>query len=536
MTRTSLLISRTFVLFYVILGSTSLRAQTEVASVDRLFSRWSNTTPGVSVAIKVGDSIVYRKGYGLADLEHNIPLTPRSILESGSVAKQFTAMCVLLLADEGKLSLADDIRKYVPELPQYSTPITIQMLLNHTSGLKDWGSIGALSGWERTTRVYTQELALQTIARQQTTNFVPGTEYSYSNSNYSLLVTIVERVSGRSLAAFTAERLFTPLRMNDTRWRDNFRAIVPNRAIGYRAADGGYEQLMPFEDVHGHGGLLTTVDDLLKWNDLLERHTIGGERVYQERIRRGRLNNGREITYAAGVQVSDYYGFVEIAHSGATAGYRAWLAYYPQKRLSVALLSNDASFSPSNVGRQIANVFLGTGAERKYGRTTVTLKDSDLKKFEGYFRSVRRADVHQIKLNAGSLFIDGEAAAFASPDTLYSGVNKWAYVREGRIQLIQAGDTLSFRKVDPPSIRFDIAGMYHSDEVGADYTFSFEKSELYLKLGHWPAKKLKPVFKDGYKDSDGILYEFIRNRKGQVLRLEVSVSRAEKMVFQKARS
>ena len=489
----------------------------------------------MSVAIRVGDSIVYRKAYGLADLEHNIPLTPQSVLESGSVAKQFTAMCILLLADEGKLSLTDDIRKYIPELPQYSTPITIQMLLNHTSGLKDWGSIGALSGWERTTRVYTQELAVQTIARQQTTNFVPGTEYSYSNSNYTLLVTIIGRVSGKSLAAFTSERLFTPLQMNDTRWRDNFRAIVPNRAVGYRGVQGAYEQLMPFENVHGHGGLLTTVDDLLRWNDLLERHTIGGERVYQERIRRGRLTNGKEITYAAGLQVSDYYGFAEIAHSGATAGYRAWLAYYPQKRLSVALLSNDASFVPSNVGRQIANIFLGTGAERKNGRTTVVLKDSDLKKFEGYFRSVRRADVHQIKLNDGSLFIDGEAAAFASPDTLYSGVNKWAYISAGRIQLIQAGDTLSFRKVDPPSLRSDVAGTYHSDEVGADYTFSFEKNELLLTLGHWPARNLKPVFKDGYKDSDGVLYEFIRNKKGHVSALQVSVSRAEKMWFGRVR-
>ncbi|MGC3958395.1 MAG: serine hydrolase domain-containing protein [Verrucomicrobiota bacterium] len=526
---------RTFVFFCSILYSGCLFGQAENQALDRIFSRWNNSTPGVSVAVKLGDSVVYRRGFGLADLEHNIPITPLTVLESGSVAKQFTAMSILLLANEGKLSLADDVRKYVPELPVYATPVTIQMLLNHTSGLKDWGSIGGLSGWERTTRVYTQDLALQIMSNQKSTNFLPGSEYSYSNSNYSLLVTIVERVSGMSLSAFTSARLFVPLQMNNTRWRSNFREIVPNRAIGYRYVESRYEQLMPFEDVHGHGGLLTTVEDLLKWNALLETHSIGGDKVFQERVRRGQLNNGKEITYAAGLQISDYYNFKEIAHSGATAGYRAWLAYYPQKRLSIVLLSNDASLQPSNAGRQIANVFLGTGTEKKGEKKIVWIADSDLKKFEGYFRSVRHFDFHQLKVYGVSLFMDGEAVSFVSADTLSLGTNKWAYVQPGRIQLIQAGDTLSFRKVNPPTMNFDIAGTYHSDEVGADYSFYFDKSELHLKMGHWPAKTLSSVFKDAYTDDDAVFYEFIRNKKGQLIRLEVSVSRAERMIFQRVK-
>lgn len=533
MNRYFILLSRTVVLFCCLLNSDALYGQAESLSVDRIFSRWNNSTPGVAVAVKLGDSVVYRKGYGLADLEHNIPINPESVLESGSVAKQFTAMSILLLANEGKLSLSDDVRKYVPELPVYPTSITIQMLLNHTSGLKDWGSIGGLSGWERTTKIYTQELALQIMANQKSTNFVPGSEYSYSNSNYSLLVTIVERVSGMSLSAFTSSRLFVPLQMNNTRWRDNFRAIVPNRAIGYRFADGEYEQLMPFEHVHGHGGLLTTVDDLLKWNALLENYSIGGEGVFRERVRRGRLNNGKEISYAAGLQVSDYNGFREIAHSGATAGYRAWLAYYPDKRLSIVLLSNDASFQPSNIGRQVANVFLGTGLERKNGKKYVQPADTDLKKFEGYFRSVRHFDFHQLRIYGGSLFMDGEGVSFVSADTLASGLNRWAYIQPGRIQLIQSGDTLSFRKVSPPGMSFDVAGRYHSNEVDADYRFYFEKGELHLKLGALPPRTLRAVFKDAYADEHGVFYEFIRNKKGQLLRLEVSVSRAERMQFQK---
>jgi CubicO group peptidase (beta-lactamase class C family) len=525
-------LARTIVFLGILLCSERSFGQREEVALDQLFSRWNNSTPGVSVAVKVGDSVVYRKGFGLADLEHNTPVTSQTVFESGSVAKQFTALSILLLAADGKLALSDDVRKYVPELPTYSAVITLQMLLNHTSGLKDWGSIGGLSGWERTTRVYTQELALQIMVRQQSTNFLPGAEYYYSNSNYSLLVTIVERVSGMSLAEFTSVRIFKSLQMNNTRWRDNFRTIVPNRAVAYRTINDTYEQLMPFENIHGHGGLLTTVDDLLKWNALLETHALGGDKVFKERIRCGTLNNGKNITYAAGLQVSQFNGFREIAHSGATAGYRAWLAYYPDKRLSVVLLSNDASFAPSGMGRQVANVFLGPGVQKPNFSKPLQAAEDDLRKFDGFFRSVRHFDYHYFKVHAGSVFVDGEGAVFATADSLLQGTNRWAYVRPGRIQLIQSGDTLTYSRVEPPRLQTDVAGLYHSDEVGADYRFYFDNNELMLKIGHWPAKHLKPAFRDAYSDDGGVLYEFVR-KKSQVMRVNVSVARAENMEFVK---
>jgi CubicO group peptidase (beta-lactamase class C family) len=530
--RSSLLTAQTFVLLSLLFCAERSFGQGELAALDRIFSHWNNSTPGVAVAVKRGDSVIYRMGYGLSDLEHNVPLTPEAVLESGSVAKQFTAMSILLLASEGKLSLTDDVRKYVPEVPSYGTVITLQMLLNHTSGLKDWGSIGGLSGWQRTTRVYTQQLALDITARQKSTNFTPGTEYSYSNTNYTLLVTIVERVSGMSLAEFTSQRIFAPLQMTSTRWRDNFRTIVKNRAIGYQASEGGYQQLMPFEDVHGHGGLLTTVDDLLKWNALLETHAIGGDKVFQERIRCGRLANGRAITYAAGLQIADYGGFREIAHSGATAGYRAWLAYYPEKRLSVVLLSNDATFSPMAVGRQVARVLLGVEPTKAGARPSVRPDADDLLKFKGDFRSTRHLAYRHFTAVNGSIYVDGKRADFISGDTLSEGTDRWVYQRNGRIQLIQYGDTLSFRAVGPARMNGDVAGTYLSDEVDASYHFYFDKDQLMLKMGHWPATPLQAVFRDAYADDDGVLYEFIR-KKGRVLSVDVSVSRAEKMAFQK---
>jgi len=339
------------------------QATDTTAQIDKLFSSWNNSTPGGSILVARGENILYQKAYGLANLESKVPNTTETIFEAGSVSKQFTAFSILLLNAEGKLNLGDDVRKYVPELPVYEAPITIQHLLNHTSGLKDWGSVGALTGWPRGSRDYTLPLALHIMCKQKTTNFKPGNEYSYSNSNYTMLTIIVERVSKQSLEDFTKERLFKPLGMNSTRWRSNFRDVIPNRAQAYSERDNGYQLEMPFEHIYGHGGLLTTTGDLLKWNQLLETHKLGGDAVFNKRLEHGKLNDGKPIAYAAGIQHGEVNGIAEIEHSGATAGYRAWLAYYPTKKLTVVLLSNEANFPPVDMGHQVAEIYFGKKKE-----------------------------------------------------------------------------------------------------------------------------------------------------------------------------
>lgn len=346
---------RTLLILFIFITGCSAQSNDTTSRIDKMFSAWNNSTPGGSILVARGGKILYQKAFGLANLEGNIPNTVNTIFEAGSVSKQFTAYSILLLNAEGKLSLTDDVRKFVPELPVYESPVTIQHLLNHTSGLKDWGSIGSLTGFPRGSRDYTIPLALHIMSKQKSTNFKPGNEYSYSNSNYTMLTIIVERVSKRTLEQFTTERLFKPLGMNNTRWRSNFRDIVPNRAQAYSRDDNGYELNMPFEHIYGHGGLLTTTSDLLKWNQLLEKH----DAIYSKRIERGKLNDGKEIDYAAGISHGNVNGIAEIQHSGATAGYRAWLAYYPSKKLNVILLSNDASFAPYDVGHDIAEIYFG---------------------------------------------------------------------------------------------------------------------------------------------------------------------------------
>lgn len=508
-----------------------------LSRIDEIFTHWNNATPGGSVLVSRNGSVIYHKAFGLADLEHNVPNTTETIFEGGSVSKQFTAASILLLATEGKLSAQDDVRKYIPELPVYDAPITIQHLLNHTSGLKDWGSIGSLTGWPRTTRVYTQELALDIICQQKSLNFTPGTEYAYSNSNYTLLVTIVARVSGMSLAEFTRTRFFEPLGMTHTQWRDNFREIIPNRAIAYSPVSSGYEQMMPFENIHGHGGLLTTTGDLMKWNALLQTHSIGGDKMFAMRVQQGRLKNGKQIYYAGGLNIGTFNNYTEISHSGATAGYRAWLAYYPDKKITIAILSNDANGNVVASGKKIAEILLGKPETKTPKPAKIDLPESDLKKFTGTYRSIRNFDVFTISVRDNKLYWNQMALTPIHRDTFYYNDLKWAYVKPGRILVKNSQDTSLYHKVNPiDSTQRHIqplAGTYASREADTEFTVSVKGNEVWINRKPETSYKLTPLYYDGYRGDEFELLEFKRDRKGKVTGFEISLSRAERIPFTK---
>jgi len=272
--------------------------------VDALFKTWDRSdAPGCVVGVKRAAATPLVRSYGAADLEHGVPNMPDTVFEAGSVSKQFTAAAILLLAGEQRLRLGDDIRKHLPEMPDYGTIITIADLLGHTSGLRDWGEVEAMAGWPRTSRTYAPGDALDIAARQRRLNFPAGTAYSYTNTGYNLAALIVGRVAGESLADFTRHRFFGPLGMGHTQWRDDFTRVVANRAIAYRHAEDGYRQQMPFENTYGHGGLLTTVADLLRWNDALSAGELGPF-VTAELVRPTTLRDGRAIGYGRGLFVT----------------------------------------------------------------------------------------------------------------------------------------------------------------------------------------------------------------------------------------
>jgi CubicO group peptidase (beta-lactamase class C family) len=519
-------------LLCLIVASAAAQPLDTLMQIDQLFSSWNNATPGGMVQIKRGERIIYNKAFGMADLEHNTPNTIETISESGSVAKQFTAMAALLLVSEGKISLSDDVKKFIPELPNYAAVITVHQLLNHTSGLKDWGVLYALTGWPRSTRAYTNEAALRIICRQQSTNFIPGTEYSYSNSNYVLLSYIVERVSGQSLTQFTEERFFQPLEMNHTKWRSNFREIIPNRAIAYDHTKEGFEQLMPFENAHGPGGLLTTTSDLLKWNTLLEHHSIGGDEVFQWRIQKGKLKNGKEIGYASGLFIDTYNNLQKISHTGATAGYRALLSYYPQKKLAIAILSNDSWFDAGGIDKKIATLYLGSEKTKSPATAPISASESDLKKFEGTFKSVREYDIIKLSLKKGKLLLNEKPTSVIHKDTVFENGTKWAFVNSSTIIAVHS-DTSSYKRVLPPSKVIDeYTGNYYSEEVETNYSITRKANELFLTIGAFPPLRLSPEMEDGFMNNSN-LYEFKRDKRGEVTSLEVNMSRCERVLFKK---
>ena len=326
---------------------------------DRVFARWRATTgPGCAVGIDRAGQPRFVRAYGAADLELDVPSTPATLYESGSIAKQFTAATVVLLALDGKLRLDDDVRRYVPELPQYERPITIRHLLNHTSGLRDWGDVAGLAGWPRGTRAHTHADVLDILSRQRALNYPPGDRYSYTNSGYNLLAIIAERVSGTPFGQLSRERLLAPLGLTHTQWRDGYTRVVKGRAQAYAPDGSGWRLDMPFEDVQGNGGLLFTVGDLLTWTAVLEQPAPRWKAMVDSLHVQARLTSDSTIPYALGLVVDEYRGLKRVQHSGATAGYRTMVLRFPGRGLSVAVLCNAANASAGQYADQIVDALL----------------------------------------------------------------------------------------------------------------------------------------------------------------------------------
>jgi CubicO group peptidase (beta-lactamase class C family) len=497
------MIVRTLALVLLLASAAPAQPPDARARVDAVFARFNHTdTPGCAVGVAQNGTTLASFAYGMADLEHDVPLRPDSIFEPGSVTKQFTAAAVLLLAQQGKLSLDDPIRKYFPELPDYGAPITIRHLLNHTSGLRDWGSVEAIAGWPRTTRAYTHAHVLEILSRQRSLNYPPGAEYSYTNSGYNLLAILVGRVSGKPLADFTRENIFTPLGMTSTSWRDDFRRIVKGRAIAYSQTSTGVRQLMPFEDVHGNGGLLTTVGDLLRWNQKF---------AVPHQLDQGKLNDGRTIAYAAGLMVLHYKGLDEISHSGTTAGYNAWLGRYPALGLSVAVLCNSSAANGTQLGRAVADIFLGDAAKPV---ARPALRPST----PGLYRSLRDNSVAEVADKSANEFSGDRMRVPSEMDggTWYERVDRWT----------PTGAELE-----------SLTGDYVSDEAEVTLRVSVEQGRLVIHRRPDTVMQLAPTYKDAFRTSAGPMssIRFLRDADGRVTELSAGESRVWDIRFRKAR-
>jgi CubicO group peptidase (beta-lactamase class C family) len=519
--------------------------QDTVARVDSVFSRFTNATPGCAVGVSRHGRTVLAKAYGMSNLEYDVPLTTESIIEAGSVAKQFTAAAILLLAQQGKLSLDDRARKYIPELPDYGLPLTIRHMLNHTSGLRDWGTVAAVEGWPRGSRVHTHDHVLDIVARQRSLNFTPGSEYLYSNTGYNLLAIIVQRVSGRSFADFTRTEIFEPLGMARTSWRDDYTRIVKGRATAYSPRGNGFRLNMPFENVHGNGGLLTTVADLLRWSANFDAAHVGGPPLLREQVRPGRLTSGREIEYAAGLRVARYRGVPEVSHSGSTAGYRAFLTRYPDQGLAVAILCNHAGADAVGRGHRVADIFLGAAASDPAQPKTVALTPTQLAARTGMYRDAVTGAPLRLSVRDGKLVDEGGTeAAPLSPTEFQSssgGRAVFEVAPDGRTQamriLQEDGDTLLFLPVEPhapgPNDLAPLAGTYVSDEAGATLTITHEGGKLFLRQRPAVSLELRPAYRDVFEVPTGDVVRFVRDRTGNVTEMSLFLGRVRDLRFRR---
>ncbi|MCX6316648.1 MAG: serine hydrolase [Bacteroidetes bacterium] len=349
MTKRSLLLAVSCICLFSVLTQAQQNKEGD-RKIDSLFASYTSNTPGVAVAVVQNGQVIFKKGYGMANLEHPIPITPQTVFDIASVSKQFTAFAVCLLESEGKLSTEDDVKKYIPELPAYAKAVKIKHLLAHTSGLKDHGAVASIAGYLTTDMMNTSQV-LKMLNRLKETDIMPGTAFRYCNSSYVLLTEIIKRITGKSFADYTTEKIFTPLGMLNTRFADNHQLLINNRAHSYEKDNGRYYFKPSYSTSPGPSGLLTTVEDLVKWVQNFENPVVGTREFIDKfnevsRLDNGnkvfiRLDDGDSIFYAKGQFVTNFKGVSRIGHGGHTAGFRTFLGRFPDQRISVIQLSND---------------------------------------------------------------------------------------------------------------------------------------------------------------------------------------------------
>lgn len=527
--------------------------QDTTALIDKLLNRFSDSLPLGQLAISRNGQISYSTAKGMANLEYRVPLTKTSKMEAGSVSKQFTAACILLLQQQGKLSLTDDIRKYLPEIPDYGTPITIQHMMHHTSGIKDWIFIAYLSGWLHWTRAYDNNDALHIIAKQKTLNNKPGEEYIYSNSNYVLLAIIVERVSGMSLQNFSNEHIFKPAGMLHTEWRRDYKDVVLNRATGYSKRDSLYITDMPNENAFGHAGLLTTAEDFLRWNNFYLSGKFGTPSLLSEQIETSSLNNGNGNVYAAGLRIDSINGWSCISHRGLTAGYRASLECFPQLGLSIAWLSNNSQSDLSNmqpgvfnIPTAVRNILVKDLSSSKLISDT-TMDFTAFAPFMGAYFDKKSGFGFTLNMKEGKIYNKSNVLIPIKRNTLAMGQQQFIFTStEPREVILVSGDgnTTQYRGTDSAVLNEitvkEYSGEYSSEEAESTAIILVRDNKPFIKLKPHIELPLLPVYKDGFSfrienlstASNYVIY-FERDKKKIITSFIVSEPRAKGIRFVK---
>ena len=528
-----------------------LAAQVPATRIDSIFAFARDTTPGCAVSAMRDGAVLFAKGFGLANLEHSVPITPETVFYLASVSKQFTAAAINLLVLDGKLGLDDDVRKYVPELPVYQRPITIRHLVNHTNGLRDYLELFPMAGLNDFPITNADFLAM--MARQRALNFAPGDAYSYTNSGYVLLTIVVERVTGKSIRAFAEERIFRPLGMTSTGFRDRHTMLIRNLATGYgRGGSGPWNLAVPYFDVVGDGGLMSSVTDLAKWEANWWQLKVGDAKWLELERERGRLRSGSLLTYGAGLGHGVYRGDSVVSHGGGFGGYNTYLMRFPARRFSVAVLCNAALQPSGQLAERVADVFLGDllAAVPAPGATGtpaapagIALDPARLASYPGTFVNAETLLLRRLVADSGRLFYSrgpgnrSELIPVAEGKFRMAGTDVAVSISPGRdtVRLDIAGEPpVLLARMVPPAGRSlgDLAGSYHSSDLNAGLTVEVRDSVLRIQRERGSAATFTPVFADGF--SGGFYFLRVVREGGRVTALLLSAGeRARNVRFDK---
>lgn len=527
--------------------------------IDALFKEYNNSdTPGIAVSVIKDNEVVYQKGFGMANLEYGIPITTKTKFHVASLSKQFTAFLILKLQEEGLLSVNDDIRTYIPELPDYGNTITINHLLTHSSGIRDQWRLLELAGWRLDDVIKTEQI-FKLIIKQKELNFLPGDSFGYSNSGFTLLAIIVERLTNMSFAHYAKQTIFDPLQMNDSFFYDDHEEIMSNRAYSYKKENKRLKKSnLNFATV-GPTGLFTTIEDMNKWALNFKNITIGNERIFQSMNQKAQKNDGSVSSYAKGQFVKAHNGFKMIYHSGSDAGYRCYFARFPELGYEFIIFANAAYISAYDEIFKLIDYYLQDKYPKKENTSSkneefqyekdifINLSNAELKKFEGTYFNRETKNYTEIKIENDTLYYKGD---------ILSKATKLHPVGKNNFKVVGTNYDISinFKENDyqEPILEFRIPdimwywnikvnkvnsseylGSYYSDELNTQYDLVEKDNELYLTHQKLDDIKISQI-NEAYFSSNNRNFSnmrFKRNESGKVIEFSVSNESIKNITF-----
>ncbi|WP_164118699.1 serine hydrolase domain-containing protein [Sphingorhabdus sp. Alg239-R122] len=530
--------------------------QTLCEELRQLLAPWdSDKAPGVAVSVMLDGKTVFNEGFGIANLEYDVPITGKTSFHIASVSKQFTAFAALMLVSEGRISLDDDIRKHLPEMRDTGHVITVRHLLDHTSGLRDESSLLAMAGWYNDD-VMTNAQAYRLVSGQAGLNFVPGEKFEYNNSNYFLLARIIAKVSGQPFAEFMQKRIFTPLDMQGTTIHEDSSITVKNRAYSYYPRGNGFAKASLNTGITGSTGVQTTSVDLLKWARNFETQTVGDPEVFAHMKQRSRLPDGTDATLARGQELRHYKGMDSWVHGGRIGGYRSFLIRIPSERLAVSVISNRSDFDMAKIAFSVADIILRDRPAFSAPPATAWQKATSelLEEFTGSY-----------ELFKGIIFsftADGENLLFSPPGSnakipleqvgprrfmLNAAQNNSIEFAPGRsgqspslTYILSLNGKLKAPRIQPlpfdaDNVKLDeFTGSYFSEELQTRYKFRVQDGALTAAHVRLPSITMTPFQPDRFISPESAHFqnvEFVRDDAGAIIGCKISGAVANNVWF-----